>query len=58
MLQPDQPKTKALRKEVLTALPDAQLVYIKVLDEGFHSEDPHKHSTGEYSIEMIVKKPE
>lgn len=56
-IKEDQPKTKALLEEATSALPKAEVACIKVLNEGFHSDGPLKHSSGEYSIELIVKKP-
>lgn len=33
-----------------------ELVDLRVLDENFHSDSPDTHSSGEYSIEAIVRK--
>ncbi len=51
------PVTKCLRTEVLAAIPNANIVEYKVLDEGFDYSIPKdEHSVGEYAIECIVKK--
>jgi SAM-dependent methyltransferase len=53
------PCTKSLKKEILAAIPNADIVSLQVLDEGFHPDKgPKKHPVGEYSIEAIVKKPD
>lgn len=50
------PHTRGLRQMILEAIPDADIIYIKTLDEGFQSNGMNQHSAGEYSIEGIVKK--
>lgn len=49
--------TRGLADVLAEALPDAELVSLRVLDEGFHDPGPDQHSHGEYSIEAIVQKP-
>lgn len=51
------PCTRGLRQTVLEAIPEANIVLLRVLDEGFRDPGPEQHSDGEYSIEVIVKKP-
>ncbi len=53
----DPPHTRGLADVLAEALPDAELVLLRVLDEGFHDPGPQQHSHGEYSIEAIVQKP-
>ena len=51
------PAVKCLKKEVLSAIPNANIVSYRVLDEGFdHTITKEEHSIGEFSIECIVKK--
>jgi len=49
------PVTRGLREVVLQAIPNANIVSLRVLDEGFIS-NGENHSGGEYSIEVIIKK--
>ena len=56
----EEPCTKSLKGTVMDAIPDANIVSFGVLDENY---DPngrlsrgHRHSEGEYSIEIIVNK--
>lgn len=49
------PHTRGLREVVLQAIPDANIVLLRVLDEGFVS-NGDGHSGGEYSIEVIIRK--
>jgi SAM-dependent methyltransferase len=52
------PSTKSLKKEILAAIKDADIVSFRVLDEGFKPKaGPKQHPCGEYSIEAIVRKP-
>lgn len=54
----DPPCTKCLRKEILEAVPNADIVSYRVLDEGYDYSLPKDHSAiGEFSIEAIVRKP-
>lgn len=56
---PELPHTRGLKEEVLRAIPDADIVSLRVLDEGYRPGDLFSPSAmGEYSIEIIVKKPE
>lgn len=51
------PCTKSLRHTILEAIPNANIVDFRVLDEGYkHDLDHDQHPVGEYSIEAIVKK--
>jgi len=50
------PCTRSLRDTILEAIPNANIVLFRVLDEGFVSKGPNQHSGGEYSIEAIIKK--
>lgn len=51
------PCTKSLKKEVLLAIPNANIVSLRVLDEGYdYALQRNEHPIGEYSIELIVQK--
>jgi len=50
------PVTRSFRHTILEAVPNANIVVLRVLDEGWVSVAPDKHSGGEYSIEAIIKK--
>jgi SAM-dependent methyltransferase len=50
------PHTRGLREVIYQAIPDANIVLLRVLDEGWVSNGPDMHSGGEYSIEAIIKK--
>lgn len=52
----DPPHTRGLRQAIGEAIPDGEVVCVKVLDEGY---DPNGdgHAVGEYSIEAVVRKP-
>jgi tetratricopeptide (TPR) repeat protein len=50
------PDTIGLQPLIERVLPDAELVYIKVCDEGHTITDPTVHSDGEYSIEAVLRK--
>jgi SAM-dependent methyltransferase len=53
----DPPSTKSLKKEVLTAIPNPDIVQFRVLDDGYdHSIPADEHPIGEFSIECIVRK--
>lgn len=53
----DLPCTKSLKKEILFAVPSANIVSFRVLDEGYnYSMGNHEHPVGEFSIEAIVRK--
>lgn len=53
----DPPATKNLKKEVLLAIPNANIVQFRVLDDGYdYSLENNEHAIGEFSIECIVKK--
>lgn len=49
------PHTRGLREVVLQAIPNADILLLRVLDEGWVS-NGDAHSGGEYSIEVIIKK--
>lgn len=56
--QENPPYVKSLHGVILEALPGANIVSFKVLDEGFDYSIPsNQHSAGEYSIEAIIRKP-
>ena len=51
------PCTKSLKNEVLQAIPNANIVSFRVLQDGYvASGNEQGHPGGEYSIEIIVKK--
>lgn len=50
------PVTRGLRETVFQAIPNADIVLLRVLDEGWVSNGATNHSGGEYSIEVIIKK--
>ena len=63
------PCTLCLKKEILSALPNANIVSYRVLDEGYMPQldeetlknsivDAEDHPAGEYSIEAIIQKPQ
>lgn len=60
----DLPCTKSLRKEILAAIPGANIVVFQVLQDGYRAQfgrgvEPYcSHPVGEHSIEAIIKKPE
>lgn len=53
----DPPDTVGLLPLVRRVLPDADVVYAKVCDFGHSVRDPTRHSDGEYSIEVVLRKP-
>jgi SAM-dependent methyltransferase len=53
------PSTKSLKKEVLAAIPDADIVSLRTLDDGYEPHTgPDYHPVGEFSIEIVIRKPE
>lgn len=48
--------TYGLKETVIKAIPQAEIISLCILDEGFKSDSNSTHSHGEYSIEIIVKK--
>lgn len=52
----ESPSTLSLLHVVLGSIEKYELMHLKVLDEGFFSPSPEVHSSGEYSIEIIVRK--
>lgn len=50
------PDTRSLKGTILEAIPNANIVSFNVLDEGWLPKPEDEHSTGEYSIEAIIKK--
>ena len=51
------PCTKSLKNEVLSAIPDADIVNFRVVSDGYiDAGGEFGHPGGEYSIEIIVKK--
>jgi len=56
---PDQkelPVTQSLNDIAIQAIPNANIISLKVLRDGWIPLPPNKHSQGEYSIEIIIKK--
>jgi SAM-dependent methyltransferase len=52
------PCTLSLKKEILAAIPNADIVEFRVLDDCYEAGGgPNDHPMGEYSIEAIVRKP-
>lgn len=51
------PHTRGLKDTILQAIPDANIVCLRVLDEGFYDPGEFGHAGGEYSIETIIQKP-
>lgn len=52
----DPPYTLGLNYLISLALPGANVVSFRVLDEGYVEYPPNVHALGEYSIEAIIKK--
>ena len=53
------PCTKSLRKEILAAIPNADIVYLEVMKHDYvESFNLEGHPAGEYSIEAVIKKNE
>lgn len=51
------PCTKSLKNEVLSAIPNADIVSLRVLSDGYRAAHGEiGHPSGEYSIEIIIKK--
>lgn len=50
------PCTISLKDIVTRAVPDAEVVLLRVLDEGYNGGKPEDHPEGEFSIELIVRK--
>lgn len=50
------PITRSLLHTVKEAVPDAEIIDLRVLDEGY-VRNGKQHSGGEYSIEIILRKP-
>lgn len=51
------PCTRGLLETILDAVLDANVVSLRVLDDGFHDPGAEHHALGEYSIEAIVRRP-
>jgi len=51
------PCTWSLRDVVEAALPCAEICLLRVLDDEFHDPGADEHSQGEYSIEVVLRKP-
>lgn len=52
------PCTKSMKATILEAIPNADIVDFRVIDEGYnHDIAPDQHPVGEYSIEAVIKKP-
>lgn len=52
----DLPDTLSIKKLIVENFSGAEIVYIKECSEGFKSNGVDKPSTGEYSIEAVIKK--
>lgn len=53
----DPPSTKCLRKVILEAVPSANIVSYRTIDEGCdYTISKNEHPIGEYTIEAIIKK--
>lgn len=50
------PDTRSLKDTILEAIPDADIISLRVLDEGWEPRPENVHSCGEYSIEAIIRK--
>jgi SAM-dependent methyltransferase len=50
------PNTSSLKKLIKNNLSGAEVIYMKVCDQGHTITDPMKRSDGEYSIEVVIKK--
>jgi len=51
------PCTKSLKRVILEAIPNANIVDFRVIDEGYnHLVAPDQHPVGEYSIEAVIQK--
>lgn len=55
--QDEPPDTIGMRSLIGRALPDAEIIYIRECSEGHTMTDPNIQSDGEFSIEVVVKKP-
>jgi SAM-dependent methyltransferase len=53
----DLPDTLALVPLIERTLPKVEFIYSKICDEGHTVTDPAVHSDGEYSIEVVLRKP-
>jgi SAM-dependent methyltransferase len=55
----DRPGTNGLRETILKAIPEADIISFRVIDDGFDYSLPwNTHAVGEYSIEAIIRKPQ
>ena len=52
----EKPNTIGITQLLKRNIENYKVVYSKICKEGFTITDPYKHSNGEYSIEIIVKK--
>jgi ADP-heptose:LPS heptosyltransferase len=50
------PHTRSLKHTILEAIPNAEIISFRVLDENYYSESAAVHSQGEYSIEAVIRK--
>lgn len=56
--QDESPDTLSLKRVVSEAIPDAEVVSFRILDDGYDRSLPSDvHPVGEYSIEVILRKP-
>ena len=51
------PDTLGIVPLIKKTLPDGEIIYVKVCSEGHTITDPLIHSDGEYSIEVVIRKP-
>lgn len=54
----DPPHTRSLKDTVLGAAPGAELLVLRTLDAGWKPLPEKVHACGEYSIEIVVRKPD
>lgn len=52
------PDTRSLKHTVLEAIPGADIRELRVLDAGWEYRPVEQHAVGEYSIEIVVRKPD
>ncbi len=52
----EEPDTLGLLPLLQRAVPDGEIIYARICDEGHTITDPTIHSDGEYSIEAVIRK--
>ncbi len=56
-LQAEEPNTRSFLQTILDAIPNANILSFRTLDEGYDYSIPqNQHPVGEYSIEAIIRK--